>query len=124
MAEDDKVNQKLVMALLTKAGHAVDIAENGWEALKKVKACNYDLVFMDVQMPIMDGLEAAMAIRKAGFRELPIVAMTANAFQSDKDQCLEAGMDEFLSKPIRRKEVLEQIQKYVLDRPRTNPLIA
>jgi two-component system, sensor histidine kinase and response regulator len=124
LAEDDRVNQKLAMALLTKAGHTVDIAENGRQALKKVKACDYDLVFMDVQMPIMDGLEATIAIRKAGFRELPIVAMTANAFQSDKDQCLEAGMDEFLSKPIKRDELLEQIQKFVLGRPRTNPLIA
>ncbi|MCK4627598.1 MAG: response regulator, partial [Sedimentisphaerales bacterium] len=119
LAEDDKVNQKLVMALLTKAGHAVDIAENGWEALKKVKACNYDLVFMDVQMPIMDGLKATVAIRRTGFKDLPIIAMTANAFQSDKDQCLEAGMNEFLSKPIKREEVLKQIQKWVLDRPRT-----
>ncbi len=124
LAEDDRVNQKLAMAILTKAGHTVDIAENGRQAVKKVKTCDYDLVFMDVQMPIMDGLEAATAIRKAGFRELPIVAMTANAFQSDKDQCLEAGMDEFFSKPIRRKEVLEQIRKFVLDRPRSNPLIA
>jgi len=116
LAEDDRVNQKLAMALLTKAGHTVDIAENGRQALKKVKACDYDLVFMDVQMPIMDGLEATMAIRKAGFGELPIIAMTANAFQSDKDQCLEAGMDEFLSKPIKRNEVLMQIQKFVLPR--------
>ena len=119
LAEDDRVNQKLAMALLTRAGHTVDIAENGRQALKMVKACNYDLVFMDVQMPIMDGLKATMAIRKAGFKDLPIVAMTASAFQSDKDQCLEAGMNEFLSKPIKRDEVLKQIQKWVLDRPRT-----
>jgi len=124
LAEDDKVNQKLATALLTRAGHTVDIAENGRQALKRVKAYDYDLVFMDVQMPIMDGLKATMAIRRAGFKDLPIIAMTASAFQSDKDQCIEAGMNEFLSKPIKRKEVFEQIQKFVLDRPPTNPLIA
>ncbi len=104
LAEDNKVNQRLAVSVLEKQGHHVDVANNGKEAVTMVANGTYDLVLMDVQMPIMDGLDATRAIRarekETGSHQL-IVAMTAHAMKGDRDLCIESGMDDYLSKPIR-----------------------
>jgi CheY-like chemotaxis protein len=117
LAEDNPVNQMLATRILEKLGHRVQVANNGKEAMQKVQDQTFDLIVMDVQMPEMDGLEATMAIRaaeKGSGRHVPIVAMTAHAMKGDRERCLEAGMDAYLSKPIRideLKEVISEIQK-------------
>jgi CheY-like chemotaxis protein len=104
LAEDNQINALLATALLTKAGHDIDVVANGGDAVERALSGKYDLVFMDIHMPGMDGFEATRRIRaqaaKAGQPHLPIVALTANAMADDKRQCLEAGMDDFLTKPI------------------------
>ena len=103
LAEDNVVNQKLAMRLLQQMGYRADLASNGVEAVESVQRQPYDLVLMDVQMPEMDGLEASRRIVArwtAGARPR-IVAMTANAMQGDREACLAAGMDDYLTKPIR-----------------------
>jgi PAS domain S-box-containing protein len=116
LAEDNPINQKLVVALLQKAGYSLDVVENGEQAVDAVRKNQYDLVFMDVQMPVMDGLEASRVIRereKDG-RHIPIVAMTAHALKGDREMCLAAGMDEYLAKPLAPDEVFAVIQRLSL----------
>jgi two-component system, sensor histidine kinase and response regulator len=116
LAEDNPVNQRLASRLLEKRGHSVEVAGNGREALEALKKGRFDLMFMDVQMPVMDGFEATAAIRKledgSGFR-LPIVALTAHAMKGDREKCLAAGMDGYLTKPIRPQELDEVLQGYL-----------
>ena len=101
LAEDNRVNQQVAVKMLRKMGCTTEIAQNGSEAVEKVKIGNFDLVFMDCQMPIMDGFEATKQIRALDAGDgLPIVAMTANAMKGDQERCLEAGMDDYLAKPI------------------------
>ena len=116
LAEDNLVNQKLARMMLTKAGYRVTVANDGKEALLKYTASpdDFDLIFMDVQMPEMDGLEATKAIREKGFDTIPIVAMTAHAMKGDREKCLEAGMDDYITKPIKREVVFEVLEKWVL----------
>ena len=114
LVEDNLVNQKLGLAIMQKAGYPVDLARNGAEAVQAVKFKKYNLIFMDVQMPEMDGLEATRQIRKyetEGFHT-PIIAMTAHAMKGDKERCLEAGMDDYLSKPLEAKAVLKKIEQW------------
>jgi len=113
LAEDNKINQKLVKAMLAKASHKVDIVENGRDAVEKVKQVPYDLVLMDVQMPEMDGIQAAQLIRQEGFSDLPIIALTANAFEKDKERCLSSGMSQFMTKPLKQAELLGTIAKWL-----------
>ena len=87
------------------------MAENGREAVEAVKKGGYDLVLMDIQMPEMDGHEATRTIRGAGF-DLPIIAMTANAMKGDREKCLEAGMNDYLAKPVNPKELLAKIEQW------------
>jgi CheY-like chemotaxis protein len=128
LVEDYPTNQKLVIRQLRKAGYQVDLAENGQQAvgLYLDKPKGYDLVLMDIQMPVMDGYEATALIRefeKAGRRRgedgrqisrVPIIAMTGHALKSDREKCLAADMDDYLSKPIRRKELLAMVEKWAL----------
>jgi GAF domain-containing protein/CheY-like chemotaxis protein len=102
LAEDNVVNQKLALRLLSQMGYAADVAHDGAEAVRAVEAHEYDVVFMDVQMPELDGLEATRRIRgRSTDRPVWIVAMTANAMAGDREACLEAGMNDYISKPIR-----------------------
>ena len=116
LAEDNPVNQKLAVRLLEKRGHLVVVAGNGKEALAALDKKSFDLVLMDVQMPEMDGLEATRALRErelaTGSRQA-IVAMTALAMKGDRERCMEAGMDGYLSKPIRPQELDEMLDGYV-----------
>jgi CheY-like chemotaxis protein len=118
LAEDNPVNQKLAKILLTKAGYRVEIANNGKETIEKLTASPdaFDLILMDVQMPEMDGLEATRQIRKLGFHTLPIVAITAHAMKGDRDACIEVGMNDYISKPIKREVVFEIVEKWVFDK--------
>ena len=113
LAEDTPTNQKLAEYLLTKRGHIVEIAQDGQQALELIEQHDYDVVLMDVQMPIMDGFQATAAIRsladpvKAG---LPIIALTAHALKEDAKRCLAAGMDAYVSKPIQADEFIELVE--------------
>ncbi|MCX5752817.1 MAG: response regulator, partial [Candidatus Krumholzibacteria bacterium] len=113
LAEDNPVNQKLAKLLLEKAGYVVEIASNGKEAVEKFVASpdRFKLIFMDIQMPLIDGLEATRMIRAKGFSKIPIVAMTARAMSGDHDACLQAGMTDYIPKPIRKNTVLEMVEK-------------
>jgi two-component system, sensor histidine kinase and response regulator len=109
LAEDNAVNQHVVVRVLEKQGHAIVVANNGCQALAAFDAERFDLVLMDVQMPEMDGFEATAAIRsreEGDVRRTPIVAMTAHAMKGDRERCLAAGMDDYVSKPVQRSELL------------------
>jgi signal transduction histidine kinase/DNA-binding response OmpR family regulator len=113
LVEDSLVNQKLAVAVLNRHGHEVFIANNGLEALAALETRNFDLLLMDVQMPEMDGLQATREIRAAEQgtgRHVPIIAMTAHALKEDRQRCLTAGMDEYVTKPIHMKELIETIE--------------
>ena len=115
LAEDNAVNQKLAVRLLEKRGHTVAVAGNGKEAVAALQAETFDLVLMDVQMPEMDGFQATAAIReleKASGNHLPVIAMTAHAMVGDRERCLAAGMDDYLTKPIRLEELNNLLARY------------
>ena len=119
LAEDNLVNQRLAVRLLEKRGHRVVVASNGLEALAALKKETFELVFMDVQMPEMDGMEATAAIReeeKRSGEHVPVVALTAHAMKGDREKCLAAGMDGYLTKPIRPQELEEILEAYVKNR--------
>ncbi len=103
LVEDNFLNQKLILLNLKKLGFVIDIANNGQEAIEKVKANVYDLVIMDLMMPVMDGLEATKIIRKSesgSSYHMPIIGLTANTFDADREKCINTGMDEYMSKPF------------------------
>ena len=112
------------MALLETHGHAVTVAGNGLEAVAAVESRQFDVVLMDVQMPEMDGLAATAAIRareRAGGGHLPIVGMTAHALKGDREACLEAGMDEYVAKPIRAEQLFAAIEAVIPKSPPPSP---
>ncbi len=119
LAEDNEINQKIIQYSLTNAGYEVDIAKNGQEAIDKYNEGDYDLVLMDVQMPILDGFEATAYIRNMeslgvnNKKHTPIVALTANAMKGDREKCIDAGMDEYLSKPFTPNDLVSLIKKVV-----------
>lgn len=125
VVDDHVVNQQLAEMMLTRLGHRVDLAGNGLEALEALSRITYDLVLMDCQMPEMDGYEATRAIRrgeisgigrqdrKESSRRVPIVAMTANAMQGDKEKCLKAGMDDYISKPVKMDELEDKLIRWI-----------
>ena len=117
LAEDNRVNQVLAVRLLEKRGHEVVVARNGEEALEALDKQAFDLILMDVQMPEMDGLQATVVIRKGEMKtgkHIPIIAMTAHAMAGDKERCLEAGMDDYLTKPIRPEQLGDVLTRYSL----------
>ncbi|VAW28480.1 Two-component system sensor histidine kinase [hydrothermal vent metagenome] len=119
LAEDNKINQKVAMLNLKNLGHQVDIANNGKEAVEKFKNNYYDFIFMDVQMPEIDGIEACKMIRELennshGTKKIPIIAMTANTSEDERKKYMEVGMDDYISKPFKRKELIEIFKKFTL----------
>ncbi len=119
LVEDTPMNQKVTVGILRKYGCTVDVAENGEEGVKRCRERSYDLIFMDVHMPLMDGFEATKAIRNYEKLETgnlqpatPIIAMTALAMEGDRELCLEAGMDDYISKPIRSRAISDALIKY------------
>ena len=118
LVEDNPVNQKLAKLMLAKGGYRVEVAGNGLEAVERFTASpeDFDLILMDIQMPEMDGMEATQAIRRKGFDAIPIVAMTAHAMKGDREMCLEAGMDDYIAKPIKRETVFKMIEKWVFSK--------
>ncbi len=112
LAEDNVVNQKLALRLLEQMGYRADLASNGLEAIESLERQTYDVILMDVQMPEMDGLDAAREIRKLTSAIQPhIIAMTANAMEGDRELCIAAGMDDYISKPIRVHELVDALMK-------------
>ena len=115
IAEDYFVNQEVTQDILELMEFSVDVAENGREALEKYEAGSYDAILMDVQMPEMDGYQTTAEIRKKekDGKRTPIIALTANAMIGDREKCLEAGMDDYLSKPIEATKLEEILKKYI-----------
>jgi PAS domain S-box-containing protein len=111
LVEDNPTNQFVARRFIEKAGCVVDVASNGAEALEKIAAADFDVVFMDCQMPIMDGYEATKRIRQGRLSTVPIVAMTAHAMKGDRERCLAVGMTEYLSKPLKPDTVAEMIER-------------
>ena len=111
LAEDNPTNQLVFAKLMQNFNVAVTIAENGREAVEQASHRTFDIVFMDMRMPEMDGLEAARAIRALGgdWARIPMIALTANAFADDVKACRDAGMDEFIAKPMRKKVLIEKL---------------
>ena len=112
VAEDNLVNQKLTLKILSKLGFEADLAENGKVAVELASEQQYDIILMDVQMPEIDGLEATRILRKTMQVQPIIIAMTANAMKEDRDECLKAGMDDFLSKPVKLEELVSMLAKW------------
>jgi CheY-like chemotaxis protein len=116
VVEDNRVNQTMAQRILEKRGHQVTLTENGRQAVDAIAGGgSFDVVLMDVQMPVMNGLEATAHIRageRAGARRLPIVAMTAHAMRGDRERCLEAGMDGYLVKPIQADELIVALESF------------
>jgi signal transduction histidine kinase/CheY-like chemotaxis protein/HPt (histidine-containing phosphotransfer) domain-containing protein len=117
LAEDNITNQQVAMALLEKLGHRVDVAANGLEAVKALESIPYDLVLMDAQMPELDGLKATLIIRDPKSRvinhQVPIIAMTAHAMRGDRERCLGAGMNDYLSKPINVSALIDTLNRWL-----------
>lgn len=114
VAEDNPINQRLATHILKNWGHSVVVTSTGRQAVEAWESEPFDLILMDIQMPDMDGLEATRVIRakeSGTARHTPIVAMTAHVMSGDRENCLTAGMDEYLTKPIRREELREAIEK-------------
>jgi two-component system sensor histidine kinase/response regulator len=115
LAEDNAINQRVALLILEKAGHRVATAENGKVALRMLEEQPFDLILMDVQMPEMDGFEATTLVRemeKNTGKHIPIIAMTAHAMAGDRHRCLDAGMDNYISKPIAAAALLELVSRY------------
>jgi CheY-like chemotaxis protein/HPt (histidine-containing phosphotransfer) domain-containing protein len=117
LAEDNITNQQVALGILHKFGLRADAVANGLEAIKALETLPYDLVLMDVQMPEMDGLEATRLIRDplstVRNHQVPIIAMTAHAMQSDRDKCLEAGMNDYVSKPVAPQALMEALERWL-----------
>ena len=112
VAEDNLINQKLILHILNRLGYTPDMAGNGLEALEAVQKYCYDIILMDVQMPEMDGLEATEIIRKQNIKQPVIIALTANTMQGDQEECLRAGMNDYISKPLKLEKLVTLLEKW------------
>jgi signal transduction histidine kinase/ligand-binding sensor domain-containing protein/ActR/RegA family two-component response regulator len=112
VAEDNVINRQLILHILVNLGYEPDFVENGVESVEAVARMGYDLILMDVQMPEMDGLEATRMIRRQGNRQPVVIALTANAMRGDREQCLAAGMDDYICKPVRLDELMQLLEKW------------
>lgn len=113
MAEDNAINQRVGKLILQRAGFNIDLVGDGNEALEAHRACPYDLILMDCQMPTMDGFEACRQIRSLKQSQPIIIAVTANALVGERDRCLNAGMDDYLSKPFQAEQLVSLVRKWV-----------
>jgi CheY-like chemotaxis protein len=113
MAEDNQINQRVGKLILQRAGFSIDLVSDGSEALEAHRARPYDLILMDCQMPTMDGLEACRQIRMLDQTQPVIVAVTANALVGEREKCLEAGMDDYLSKPFQAEQLVAVVRKWI-----------
>lgn len=122
LAEDSKANQELVVRILQKAGYEIDIASNGLEAVSKFTSNKYDLILMDIEMPEMDGFQATTEIRRIETKQqIPIIALTAHAIQGYREKCLSFGMNDYLTKPLRRKHLIKTISRILGENENPNP---
>jgi CheY-like chemotaxis protein len=114
LVEDNNINQLVTGEMLTNLGLTFDIAEDGKQAVQKVEnSPEYDLILMDVQMPVMDGYEATISLREKGYKHIPIIGLSANAMKEDKQSAIEAGMDDYLTKPIKQKSLVALLKHYL-----------
>jgi CheY-like chemotaxis protein len=116
LIEDNLVNQKVATSMIRKSGGTIDIASNGVDGLKKLATKQYDLILMDCQMPLMDGFQTTRVIRgrtNNSYCDIPIIAVTAFAFPEDRQRCLDAGMNDFLTKPICRRNLVSVVNRYI-----------
>ena len=116
MAEDNQINQRVGKLILQRAGYQIDLADDGKEALEAHEANPYDLILMDCQMPTMDGFEASRRIRALDAPQPVIVAVTANALVGERERCLNAGMDDYLSKPFQAEQLVALVKKWAATR--------
>ena len=116
MAEDNTINQRVGKLILRRAGFDIDLVADGNEAVEAHRAKPYDLILMDCQMPLMDGFEASRQIRSLGKPQPVIVAVTANALVGERERCLNAGMDDYLSKPFQAEQLVSIVKKWVAHR--------
>ncbi|MBC7828338.1 MAG: response regulator [Chitinophagaceae bacterium] len=116
IAEDNLINQKLIGHILVRLGFTAVMKENGQDAIDELNENDYDIVLMDVQMPEMDGLEATRIIRQSNIKQPVIIALTANAMQGDQEECLRAGMDDYLSKPVKLEELVKMLEKWYVQK--------
>ena len=119
IAEDSQINQIVASRTLERCGCRAQIVGDGHEAIEAFKAHEFDLVLMDCQMPKLDGYETTAALRRleAGARHTPIIAMTAHALEGDRERCLSAGMDDYISKPMRHADLVEKLRRWIPGEP-------
>lgn len=113
IAEDQAANQKVIALMLKKLGHNADIVSNGLEVLQALEEQPYDIIYMDIQMPKMDGFDATRAIRQRYFDEIKIIAVTGYAYESDRRKCKESGMDDCITKPISIDRLRETLNSHL-----------
>jgi two-component system sensor histidine kinase/response regulator len=121
IAEDNFFNQQVILHILNKMGYEPHIVENGEQAVKAAQADQYDLIFMDMQMPEIDGMEATRIIRNTLSLQPVIIALTANTMQGDEEVCLNAGMNDYISKPVKLEKVVSKLEKWALHKKQKNP---
>jgi CheY-like chemotaxis protein len=119
LAEDNPINRKLAQFMLSRAGYRVSTVNNGEEAVETFTSEpeQFDLILMDIQMPRMNGIEATQVIREKGFSDIPIIALTAQAMKGDRERCIRAGMNDYISKPLKREAVFAMVKKWCFDHP-------
>ncbi len=112
MAEDNVINQQVILHILSRMGYKPQIVENGLQAVQASKQKQFDIIFMDMQMPEMDGIEATRVIRAELQIQPVIIALTANTMHGDEEECLNAGMNDYIGKPIKLEEVMQKLEKW------------